>query len=36
MFVATDERDWRTLRGCLTDPFTLELIDGNLRLEQPW
>ena len=25
MFVATDERDWPTLIGCFTDPFTLDM-----------
>ena len=25
MFVATDERDWPTLHGCFTDPFTLDM-----------
>ncbi len=25
MFVATDERDWPTLEGCFTDPFTLDM-----------
>jgi len=25
MFVATDERDWTTLEGCFTDPFTLDM-----------
>lgn len=25
MFVATDERDWPTLRTCFTDPFTLDM-----------
>ena len=25
MFVATDERDWRTLESCFTDPFTLDM-----------
>lgn len=25
MFVATDERDWETLKACFTDPFTLDM-----------
>ncbi len=25
MFVATDERDWRTLEDCFTDPFVLDM-----------
>ena len=25
MFIATDERDWPTLHGCFTDPFTLDM-----------
>lgn len=25
MFVATDERDWATMEGCFTDPFTLDM-----------
>jgi hypothetical protein len=25
LFVATDERDWDTLKQCFTDPFTLDM-----------
>jgi hypothetical protein len=25
MFVATDERDWTTLKSCFTDPFVLDM-----------
>lgn len=25
MFVATDERDWATLKACFTDPFVLDM-----------
>jgi len=26
MFVATDERDWKTVESCFTDPFVLDMV----------